>query len=433
MKSLEFNFENSGVSDVKLKSFEKKLDNKLKVLKKATSKNYDEHETSINLPFDNKILKESKETYLKVKTAKTIIVIGIGGSNLGTKAVFESIKGSYNNQLNAKKIYFADTVDSNSISDIEKLMLREIKEKRKVVLNVISKSGTTTETIANFEYLLDSFKKVEKNYKNYIVVTSSTNSKLWNFGKESGFHLLEHQDVGGRFSVLSNVGIFPLTFMDIDCKELHKGAAEMREICLQKNIKKNFAMRSASSVFFHKTKGRNIFDLFIFSSRLESLGKWYRQLLGESIGKSSPKDKRKIHFGITPNVSIGSTDLHSMGQLYLGGAKDKFHCFVRVENSQNVKLGNDKEFEELVPHLQKKKFDNLMDIILKGTQGAFKKRKVPFYEVKFDKINEFNIGAFLQFKMMEVMFLGDLFGVNEFDQPNVEDYKVITRKLLQEK
>ena len=199
----------------------------------------------------------------------------------------------------------------------------------------MSKSGGTTETIANFEILLNILKKYKKKYEKYVVVTTDKDSKLWNLSLKKGFDTLEiPKKVGGRFSVLSSVGLFPLGIIGVDIYQLLKGAKLMKNSCLNKNIIKNPAALSASLIYLHRLNDIKIHDLFIFNYDLESLGKWYRQLMGESIGKEYDKNMIRVFEGITPTVSIGSTDLHSMAQLYLGGPYDKFTTFVRIEKNR---------------------------------------------------------------------------------------------------
>ena len=156
----------------------------------------------------------------------------------------------------------------------------------------------------------------------------------------------------------------------------------------------------------------SLLNEFYFAPELESLGKWYRQLVGESLGKSHD-------VGITPIVSIGSTDLHSMAQLYFGGPRDKFTNLIRVENEQGTAA-------------LAKSFFKIMNAIYGGVRAAYIKNQLPFTEIIFEDISEHTLGAYMQFKTMEIMYLGRLMDVNAFDQPAVEDYKEETRKLLYE-
>lgn len=429
---IKFNFDNSRVTASNLIKLSTRLDSERKVLLKALTKKYDTNYASINVLDDKSILSSSKKVLAKVKTASTIVVIGIGGSNLGTIAVYEALKDKLHNELEKKKIYFADTSDAYEIQNISLLISKELKAKRKVVLNVVSKSGGTAETIANFEILLEILKQFKKkNYNEYVVLTTDKNSKLWDLGLEKKYHLLEIPKlVGGRYSVFSNVGIFPLMFLGIKVQKLIAGAKDMRELCLEKNFNKNPAMKSAGIIYNNNKTGKIIFNTFLFINQLESIGKWYRQLMGESIAKEFDLKGKKVNTGITPSVAIGSTDLHSLAQLYLAGPNNKLHLFVKVENLPPLKLPTYKKFDNIVEHIQGRDLSTIMIAILKGTQEAFTKKKIPFYEISLNKLDEHCIGALLQLKMFEMIYLAALLNVNPFDQPNVEEYKLVTKRIL---
>jgi len=432
MDKVKFNFSNSDVLEKDYNDYQKKLKNEVEALNQALLKEYDDIRASINLCDDVNIITDAQNLVSKLDDATSIVVVGIGGSNLGTIAIYEALKGRLYNQTQKKQVYFADTVDSFSINEICNLVKAKLKKGEKVIINAISKSGGTTETIANFEVLLNIISKYANyDYKDYVVITTGVDSKFENYAKSVKFNVLNLPDkVGGRYSVFSQVGIFPLVFLGIDVKELFKGAKDIRSLCLDKDINVNSAMKSAVSIFENNKKGKCIFNTFLFSTQLESIGKWYRQLLGESIGKEFDLEGNKINSGIVPTTAIGSTDLHSMAQLYLGGPNNTYHCVVNVKNKPDVVLGDSKELDNIVPHIQNKSLSNIMDAILEGTKGAFMKKNVPFCEVELEELNEYTIGSLLQMKMIEMMFLGALFGVNPFDQPNVEEYKVLTKKEL---
>ncbi len=388
-------------------------------------KDYGDDACSILLPTDKNTVSEVKSMAKKFKNVDCIVVVGIGGANLGAIAVQEAVLGRDWNLLNPKKqILFADTVDADSISNVIKVM----KTKKKVLLNVISKSGATTETIANFEVLLNHIKD-----KSSIVVTTGAGSKLEKLAKANGYNILViPEKVGDRYSVFSPLGLFPLAVLGVNIDVLLKGAADVREECLRNNFKQNPAALIASLLFLHQQTGRKIHDNFFWCKDMESAGKWYRQLMGESIGKEWDKEhKERVFAGITPTVSIGSTDLHSMAQLYLAGPKDKFFRFIFVDKDTNrVQVPHIAQFNELVQGVQGKTLDKIMSAIFNGVRSAFIKKKLPFIELYLPDKSEYSIGQLLQLEMIEMMYLGYLLDVNPFDQPNVEEYKEETRKLL---
>jgi glucose-6-phosphate isomerase len=183
-------------------------------------------------------------------------------------------------------------------------------------------------------------------------------------------------------------------------------------------------------MYFHAQNGRTISDSFFFAPQLESIGKWYRQLMAESIGKENDLQGNIVHAGITPTVSVGSTDLHSVGQLYLSGPRDKTTTFIYTTNEPAmVAVPSTLQFP-LVEGIENKKLRDIMKAILEGVKIAYKKQELPFMEVALETITEQSLGEFLQLKMIEIMYLGKLFNINTFDQPHVELYKVETKRIL---
>lgn len=436
MDLIDFNDNNCLVSKKDLAIIFEKLKNEIINIKDSLDHEYEDKYGSINLPNDYDMVKKIKNLIeIKKKlNPKYIIVIGIGGSNLGTLAIQEALLGKYYNLKDSNiKIFYADTVDSDQLNDIIDIIEPALKKGEKILINCISKSGGTTETISNFEIFIDIIKKYIKEYKKYIIVTTDEDSKFGRFAKEKGFDVLGiPKNVGGRYSIFSSVSLFPLGLIGLNIDKILEGALAMRDICLSLDIDKNIASRSACYIYKYYKMGFNIHDLFLFSPDFESIGKWYRQLIGESIGKEYSKDNKQIFCGITPTVSIGSTDLHSMAQLYLGGPYDKFTTFIRInKNKSTLKLPNFDEYSTLVNNIQLKKISEIMDAIFYGTKKSYKKGKRPFLEIVFPDKYESSIGQFLQYKMIEIMYLGFLLNVNPFDQPNVEDYKNETKSVLE--
>jgi glucose-6-phosphate isomerase len=438
MKEIKLNYSSSQIPIEEIKKIEKKIRPEISEMLKASKKEYQNERASINLPYDKKNLKKVKNLINKKNklNPKTIILIGIGGSNLGTIAIQESILGKLYNLKNPSiQILYADTVDSDQIYDIISIIKPNLEKKENIILNVVSKSGSTTETIANFEILEGTIKKYNKKYKENIVVTTDKNSKLWKLAKKNGYDLLEiPKKIGGRYSVFSSVGLFPLGMIGINIDNLLEGAKLIRDKCLNNDINKNIAALSAILIYQHRLKDIKIHDLFLFNTDLESIGKWYRQLMGESIGKEYDKNDKQIFEGITPTVSIGSTDLHSMAQLYLAGPYDKFTTFVKIQkNKKSIKTPNKPEYQDLVKGIQSKSINEIMNAIYDGVKLAYKKNKRPFIEIMIPDKSPYSIGQLMQFKEMEIIYLGYLLNVNPFNQPNVESYKIETKKILETK
>lgn len=399
-------------------------------------KNYDDAESSINLPTDEAIVEQIQAMKAKKVTPelKYFIDIGIGGSNLGTKAIYDALVGYYDLLQPGRfpKMIFLDTNDEEVLAKTVKL-IQTLSNKEEVLVNAISKSGGTTETIANLEIVLEALKTKFGAVYDRFVITTEDGSKFYNAAKEKGIDTLSlPKQVGGRYSVLSNVGMFPLLCCGFSIADLRYGAMAMREKCLNSNLLENPAALSATILYLQSKQNKNINDNFFFLPQLESIGKWYRQLMGESVGKEHDVDGKVVHAGITPTVSIGSTDLHSVGQLYLGGPKDKTTTFIWGENNKHeAVLPKTLEFP-LVQSIAGKNTHAIMRAICEGVKAAYRNQQLPFMEVVLDTVNEKSLGELLQFKMIEMMCLGKLMRVNPFDQPHVELYKVETKKVLEQ-
>lgn len=436
MNSIFFGYElTCQISTTELNTLFAKLSPEIERIAAARATGYTSEYASAHLPFDEELL---KTVYAAVKEKKylqptTLVVIGIGGSNLGTIAVLEALEGKFYNHQQEVKVYFVDTVDSDNVNDIAQLVEQELESGENIILNVISKSGTTTETIACFEVFLEILKSHRPyNYHQFVVATTDQDSALWNLARAEEFALLPiPKNVGGRYSVFSAVGLFPLCFLDIDIKKLLEGARSGFEVATLQTGGTNHAATSAILIAQHYHLGRIVHDTFLFSVALASLGAWYRQLSGESLGKAFDKEKSKVNIGLLPTISIGSTDLHSVAQLYFGGPDNRFTSFISVaRNASEVVLPNYQEFEALVGNIQNKSLTTIMDAILQGTQHAYAHDKRPFVSWILPEKSAYYIGQWMQIKMIEIMYVGYLLNVNPFDQPEVERYKREVRELL---
>jgi len=312
-------------------------------------------------------------------------------------------------------------------------ILKELGSPDEFLINAISKSSHTTETAANLEACVYELKKTfGEDALRRIVVSTDEGSPLWNSAQKHGVTLFSiPKNVGGRYSVFSAVGLFPLAVAGIDISMLLRGARMGQKNSLKESLEENHALAGAAIIHEHYKKGIKIHNTFLFDPSLESAGKWYRQLMGESIGKERDIEGNVVSAGITPTVSIGSTDLHSMAQLYLGGPKDKLTFFVKVlSHKKDAKIPDELMFSEQDAPIAGKTFDEIMDAIYGGVKSAYANSELPFAEVLLKELNEISMGFFLQVKMIEIMYLAKLLGINAFDQPNVEDYKKETKKLL---
>jgi len=431
----DFDYAKACVTTDEIKQVGSKLIPEIKQIQDALSQGYETEYASIHLLADNHMLQ--LVTHLIEKKKKLhismLVVIGIGGSNLGTIAVHKALHGDFHNKKNPDvKIYFADTVDADYLSDVLYLVEKELRSGEHVLVNVVTKSGTTTETIANFEIFLNLLKTYNpQNYADYVVATTDKNSPLWVYAQKTSIDCLEiPKNVGGRYSVFSSVGLFPLGFLGVNIKDLLTGARNILQDCLDERVEKNPAMVSASINYLHYKQGANIHDIFVFSKYLRSFGQWCRQLVGESVGKKFDKEGKEVAVGVTPTVSVGTVDLHSVAQLYLGGPQDKFTTFVSVTPKANIQLPKMDALGQLVENIQGKSISCIMDSIIGGVKAAYVEDKRPFISVHIPEVEEIHLGQLMQWKMLEIMYLGYLLHVNPFDQPQVELYKKEIRKLL---
>ena len=342
-----------------------------------------------------------------------IVIIGMGGSILGAQAIYEGIKGIYYNELIDKKVYFLDNSDPEKTFEILNIIDLE-----KTLVFAISKSGNTAETLANFLIIEEKLKTIKKDYKKNIVVVANT-GELKNIADKEGYKFYGMpENVGGRFSVFSAVGLAPLCCMDIDIEALIEGAKEMDKLCRNKDVFKNPALMNATIHYITYNKGKTISVLMPYIERLHKFGLWYRQLWAESIGKNG--------IGQTPVISIGAKDQHSQLQLYLDGLRNTIITFINVHKFKyDLKIRSSN-------YLNNKTLSTLIRSEQKGTEISLTTNKIPNISINIDELNEYTLGKLIYLYEIQTAFMGELLEINAFDQPAVEGGKIITRKLLLE-
>ncbi|MGC2310318.1 MAG: hypothetical protein WA432_01700 [Candidatus Babeliaceae bacterium] len=376
----------------------------------------------LQLPFDETLRKKVIQLVEQKKALQptALFIIGIGGSNLGTKAIHEALAGIFYNEINGTlRCYYVDTIEDQYTNQLLTILEKLLQRGDNALLVVVSKSGTTTETLANAALFIDLLAHYRpQTFSEYLVAITDEESPLWKSAQESNVSVLSiPRSVGGRFSVLSAVGLFPLSFLSFNSAALQAGARRVLENFPHNKYAK-MAAEMAALIFLHYQAGRNILDTFIFGPSLGSLGAWYRQLVGESLGKDNK--------GMTPTVSIGSTDLHSVTQLYLGGPADKFTIFITGSYKESLEI----PLTLFSKNLGQLPLARLQQAILQGVQQAYKKREHPFVAFDLGMLTEETLGTFLSMRMLEIVYVGFLLKVNPFDQPEVELYKEQTRKVL---
>lgn len=400
-----------------------------------SDKKYDFPESSLRLPFDTALFEKTRTLAksLAGPNLSYVIHIGIGGSSLGTKALYEAVSGTldgYNTFL--PKIIFADTCTPEFVADLTEIVTDEVSSKEEIIVVVASKGGTTTETITNASFLVNALEKKFGTMNDRIVCITDEGSLLWEAGKKEGFHLLPiPKTVGGRFSVFSPVGMFSLLAVGIDVDKILKGAGEEVAECVERGIESD-AFRAALDIVYQENEGRKIFDTLLFHPELESFGAWYRQLFAESLGKDKKNDGTLATHHIVPSVSVATVDFHSTEQLYLSAPALFARTIVRVNASHwgHDLFPDEHVFAPLVPGVSGHAPCQIMEAMYLGVKGTYQKRGVSFAELELSDLSPESLGALFQFEMCVVMYVAYLLDINAFDQPHVEGYKEEVRGIL---
>jgi len=378
----------------------------------------------IDLPVDY-----DKEEFARIKKAadkicsdsEVLIVIGIGGSYLGARAAIEFLRHSFYNSVakeirKTPEIYFA----GNNISSTYLAQLIEVIGDRDFSVNIISKSGTTTEPAIAFRV----FKKMlEKKYgkegaaSRIYATTDKARGALKKLATEEGYEsFVVPDDVGGRFSVLTAVGLLPIAASGADIDALMQGAAQMREVCLNAGYGENPAMQYAAVRNILLRKGKSIEILANYEPNFHYVAEWWKQLYGESEGKDQK--------GIFPASVDLTTDLHSMGQFIQDGQRTMFETVMELETPSHELLieAEDVDLDGL-NYLTGKSIDFINKSAMKGTRLAHTDGGVPNLLIRVPERNEVSLGQLFYFFEFACGVSGYLLGVNPFDQPGVESYK----------
>ena len=341
-----------------------------------------------------------KKSILKQKLHKNILVIGMGGSVLGSK-MFSSFFGL------DKNYYFLDNLNNSIVNNFTK------KDLSKFSIFIISKSGKTLETLTNCNIILNNFNKRKKNISKNFIVISERNNILSNFAKKNNLMFFEHNiNLSGRYSVLSEVG---LLMFNLDYKKIIQGIDSV----LKKGLNKNLISNAATLLTLIKKSKIDTHVSLIYSHNLLSYGYWHQQLLAESIGKKG-KD-------FTPIISECPKDHHSIMQLYLDGKKNKFFTFFKTINNkldQPIKDYFDQKFK-------RNSLNNIIDSQFNATINVFKKNLIPFRVVLIDQKKPIkSFISLIVYSMLETAILCKALNLNPFNQPAIEEIKKETYSLL---
>ena len=379
--------------NIKLKLFKKKkLNRNLK--KKLTSllneKNF--IIKSLKKEYKNNY---NKRTISKFKSFSNYRVIGMGGSSLGTQAIYDFLEHKIK-----KKFEFLDNLKSHT---------KQNRKKRYLNL-IISKSGNTTETIVNTNIF------VQKKNKN-IFITENKKNYLHILAEKFKSEIIHHNNfIGGRYSVLSEVGMLPAELMDLDSRKFK----QLNNLIKNKNYLNSLVNNVDQILYFAKRKKFNSI-IINYDEKSSNLFNWYQQLVAESLGKKG--------LGILPIVSNMPKDNHSVMQLYLDGFKNNFFTFFYVKEKNSLKINNS-QILQMQSYLKNKDIDHIIYAQKEATENVFKNKKIPFRSFEILKRDETTLGELFTFFILETILLGRALKINPFDQPAVELIKTETKKIL---
>lgn len=408
---MKLDFKNSGIR-AEIAAQKKHLSKYLAAIKKSPQGFY-------KCIDDKKTLQKIKNfSVTSRKKFNYIVVLSIGGSALGTICLQQATKHLFQNELKATpKLYVLDNIDPTLIREIENII-----EYKKTLFLVITKSGETIETLSQYYYFR---KKIEQKKldpkKHFVFITDPKKGQLRQFAIKENFQIFDiPRNIGGRFSVLTAVGLLPAALIGIDIEKLLKGARQMRNQFLSTNFAKNLPFQLAAIQYLLSKKGKNINVLMPYVQKLVRLSDWYRQLLAESIGKKLDRTGKTIFAGITPINALGVTDQHSQLQLYNEGPNNKLIIFIEVKNlGPEVKIPAQGKIKNL-------SFNKLIQIEKQATEFSLTKNNRPNITINIDSISEETLGELFMFFETSVAFLGEFFNINAFDQPGVE----LTKQLI---
>jgi len=380
-----------------------------------------------DLPYRIEEAKEIRSAAKKIREQfSTMVVLGIGGSALGTTALFSALRHTLHNSLPAGKrggvrLLMLDNIDPDWLSEI--LSTLKLGE---TVFNVISKSGATAETSSQFLIALEILKKKlgpNKWRKHVIITTDARKGTLRPIAEEFNLKTFAVPDgVGGRFTAFTPVSLLPAAAAGIDIMELLEGAARMDKRCLEPDITKNPAyLFAAVHYMLDTTRAKKMAVMMPYSNKLYYVADWFRQMWAESLGKARDNDGNPVHVGQTPIKALGATDQHSQVQLYVEGPYDKVVTFLEVERfAKEVHIPQEFPNVPELAYLAGHTLNELIAVERRGTEYALTKNRRPNLTIKLPAVTPHSVGQLLYMLEVSTAFAGGLYRINAFDQPGVE-------------
>lgn len=421
--SFQLDLKNAGIEKVLLDSKVRALD-ALDKLCKGTGEG-SEFTDWVCLPknYDKEEFRRIKEAAKKIRENSEVFVsIGIGGSYLGARAVVEALSTKFKKEGEMEIIFAGKDISSTELSEI-----LDYLEDKDYAINVISKSGTTTEPAIAFRMIKAQMSRKytpEELKERIFITTDKERGALKTLADEMGYETFVVPDgVGGRYSVLTAVGLLPIAAAGFDIDALMEGAADGMERFTSKNFQENEALRYASARYILGGENKDIEILVNYEPKLAFVSEWWKQLFGESEGKDGK--------GIFPASVNFTSDLHSMGQMIQQGKRNIFETVIAIENPlyDLEILPEDSDLDGL-NYLAGKTVDYVNKKAMEGTMIAHVEGEVPNIKITIDRLDEYNLGKLLYFFEISCGISGYMINVNPFDQPGVEFYKKNMFKLL---
>ena len=423
MANVKFTYANAMVSDAEIQMMKTQVEAAKDVLLAKTGAGND-FLGWIDLPvdYDKEEFDRIKKAAAKIQNdSEVLLVIGIGGSYLGARAAIESLRHSFYNVVDKEvrktpEIYYV----GNSISSTYLAHLIEVVGNRDFSINMISKSGTTTEPAIAFrvfkKILVEKYGK-EEAAKRIYATTDKAKGALKNLATEEGYEsFVVPDDVGGRFSVLTAVGLLPIAVSGADIKQLMVGAATARTACMERPFEENDALQYVALRNILREKGKTMEILANYTPSVHYIGEWWKQLFGESEGKEGK--------GIYPTACDFTTDLHSLGQFIQDGTKNHIETVINI-GSPRRKIIMEQEDNDLdgLNYLAGRTVDYINKQAMNGTVLAHVDGEIPNLMITLPYMTEFNLGELFYFFEFACGVSGYVLGVNPFNQPGVESYK----------
>ena len=430
MANLKLDLKNSGITEKMILEYKEQVENIHKELHRRANDEKD-FVGWLELPtnYDKKEFSRIKKAAKKIsKESDILIVIGIGGSYLGARAVIEALTSSFYNMKSEKQrkypqvLYVGNNLSPNYINE-----LLEVIEDKDFSINVISKSGTTTEPAIAFRIfreILENKYGIEEARSRIYVTTDKKRGALKTLADEEGYEKFVIPDnVGGRYSVLTAVGLLPIACSGIDIDKLMEGAQIAQERYNDSNLKYNECYKYAVSRNILNKLYKNIEILVNYEPKMHYFTEWWKQLYGESEGKDQK--------GIFPAGVDFTTDLHSMGQYIQQGRRNLFETVINIENSNSdITIQKDEDNLDGLNYLAGKTLDYVNKKAMEGTIKAHVSGDVPNIVIHMNKLDEVNLGELIYFFEKACAISGMILGVNPFNQPGVEEYKKNMFQLL---